>query len=75
MIRKKRAYLKTIVSPAAKFHLALLVVEWKPGDVDLARALEDARRDVETASVVSHHDVCGVRSVETLVRTANTDAV
>ena len=59
-----------VVGPRAELHGALLVVEGKPRDVDLARALEDARRDVAAAAVVAHHHVRLVRVVERLVRAA-----
>ena len=34
-------HLQPVVGPAAKLHLAVLVIKWEPGDVDLARGLED----------------------------------
>ena len=42
----KHIYLKSIVRPAAKLHLTVLVIEGEPGDVDLAGGLEHAGRDV-----------------------------
>ena len=44
-----------------------MVVEGKPGDIDFASALEDARRNVVAAAIVPHDNV-GLKSVvETLV--------
>ena len=37
-----------VVRPRAELHVASLLVERKPGDVDLARAHEDARRHPQT---------------------------
>ena len=34
-------HLEPVVGPAAKLHLAVLVIKWEPGDVDLTRGLED----------------------------------
>ena len=65
------AYLKSVVRPAAKFHLALLVVEWEPGDIDLACAFKDTRWDVETTSVISHHHIGWICSIEALVGALN----
>lgn len=63
------SYLVAIISPAAKLHLAALVVEGKPRDVDLACALEDARRHVQARPVVPYHYVRWVRAVEAFVGT------
>lgn len=58
----------TIISPAAKLHLATLVVEGKPGNVDLAGTLEDARWHVQARAVVAHHHVRRICAVEAFVR-------
>ena len=63
------AHLPPVIRPAAEFHLAVLVVEREPGDVDLAGGLEDAGGDVGAAPLTCQHHVRGVRSVEGLVRT------
>ena len=34
-------YIESVVCPTSKLQLAILVVEWEPGDVDLTRGLED----------------------------------
>lgn len=49
------------------FH-SCLIVEWEPGDVDLAGRLENARRDVGAAAGVGDEHVRGVGAVEGLVR-------
>ena len=64
-------HLPPIVGPRAELHGTLLLVEREPGDVDLTGGLEDARRHVQTAAVVLHHDVCGVRAVEFVIGTGN----
>ncbi len=63
-------YLEPVVRPAAELHLAVLVVEGEPRDVDLARGLEDAGRDVGAVAGVVHHHVHRVRAVESLVGAA-----
>lgn len=65
------SYLVAIISPASEFHFAPLVVEGKPGDVDLAGALEDAWWYVDAGAVVSYHHVRWVRAVEAFVGTTN----
>ena len=50
-------HLETVVGPAAKLHLTVLVVEGEPGDVDLARGHEDAGRDVLAVTGTAHHHV------------------
>ncbi len=63
------SHLPAVVSPAAELHLAVLVVEGEPGDVDLAGGLEDAGGDVGAAPLARQHHVRRVRAVERLVRT------
>ena len=62
-------YLESVVSPAAEFHVAVLVVEWEPGDVNLASRLEDSRRNVSALPGVRHHHVRRVGAVKGLVGT------
>ncbi len=62
------SHLPAVVGPAAKFHLAVLVVEGEPGDVDLAGGLEDAGRYVGAAPLTRQHHVRRVRAVKRLVR-------
>ena len=65
----KDTYIKPVVGPAAELHVAVLIVEGEPGDVDLAGGLEDARRDVGAAPVARHHHVRRVRRVKCVTRT------
>lgn len=65
-----KAHLITIVGPAAEFHFASLVIEWKPSDVYLACRLENTRRNVQARSVAPDDDIRGIRPVESLVRAA-----
>ena len=62
-------YLSSVVRPAAELHLALLVVEGEPGDVDLAGGLEDAGGDVGARTLAGQHHVRRVRAVKCLVST------
>lgn len=62
-------YLPARVGPGAKLHLAPLVVEGEPGDVNLTRRLEDARRNVEAVAVGGHYYLRLVGPVEALVGT------
>lgn len=66
MGRKKSDH-KSIVGPTAELHLALLVVERKPSDVDFASTLKDPRRDVITASIVPYYYIGLESIVETFV--------
>lgn len=63
-------HLKSVVSPTAELHLAALVVEREPSDIDFARRLEDARWDVHAGAIVPDYHVRWVRSVKSLVGTA-----
>ena len=71
-ISKKVRHLEPIVSPAAELHLAVLVVEGEPGDVDGARGEEDAGGDVGAEAVGGDHHVGWVGSVKSLAGTENT---
>ena len=62
-------HLESVIRPAAKLHVAVLVVEGEPGDVDLARGHEDAWRDVGAEALVGHHHICRVRPIKGLTRT------
>ena len=64
-----RGYLVSVVGPAAELHLAVLVVEGEPRDVDLAGGLEDAWGNVVAATVAGDYHIGGVSAVETLVST------
>ena len=66
-------YHAAVVGPAAEFHLALLVVEREPSDVNLASTLEDAGRDVGAATVVADDGVGLESVVESFVGTALRD--
>ncbi|PRD22378.1 UNVERIFIED_CONTAM: hypothetical protein NCL1_49246, partial [Trichonephila clavipes] len=68
--RQLQVNLVSVVGPRSELHLAALIIEGEPSDVDLAGALEDARRDVRATAVVSNHHIRVVRSIELLVCTA-----
>ena len=61
-------YLETVIGPAPELHVAVLVVEGEPGDVDLASGLENAGGDVGAASLVRHHHVSRERPVKLFIR-------
>ena len=63
-------YFVAIVGPAAKLHVAVLVVEWEPSDVDLAGGLEDARRDVGQHPSVPDHNLDWISAVKCFVGAA-----
>ena len=58
---------RTVVSPRAELHLAFLLVERKPRDVDLARAQKQSRRNPETVAARRHHNVRRISAVEILI--------
>ncbi len=53
-----------VVGPRAELHSAVLVVEGEEGDVDLAGALKDGRRDPGDVSVVAKKSFCFVVHLE-----------
>ena len=59
--------LEAIVCPATKLHVAVLIVEREPRDVDLAGRLEDTGRDVSASAGVVYHHIHRVRPVKGLV--------
>ena len=63
-------YLEPVVRPAPELHLAVLVVEGEPGDVDGAGGLEDAGRDVGAEALVGHHHVGRICPVKRLTGAA-----
>ena len=62
-------HIKPVISPTSKLHLAVLVVEGEPGDVNLAGGHEDAGGDVGAQPLVRHHHISRVGSVKGLTRT------
>ena len=52
------------VGPGAELHGAVLVVEGEVGDVDLAGALEDGRRDPGHLAVVAEQSFCLIIHLE-----------
>ena len=50
-----------------------LVVEWEPGDVDLAGGLEDARWDVGAHALACNNHIRVIRSIESLVSTGKSE--
>lgn len=62
-----RVYLKSVVRPAAKFHITFLIIEGEPRDIDLARTLEYSRWYKYTATIAVNHHVGCVRAVEAFV--------
>ena len=71
MSQKHFSYLESIISPASKLHITVLIIKWEPGDVYLAGGLEDAGRDVGAAARVRHHHVGRVGPVKLLVSAAH----
>jgi len=59
-----------VVGPRAELHGAVLVVEGEVGDVDLARALEDGRRDPGDVAVVAEVGLGFVVDLEVADRAA-----
>ena len=63
-------HLQPVVGPAAKLHLAVLVIKWEPGDVNLTGRLEDAWWDVGTDTLASHHHVGRIGPIKGLTGAA-----
>ena len=62
------SHLKPVIRPTSKLHLAVLVVEGEPGDVNLAGGHEDAGRDVGAQPLVRHHHISRVGPIKGLTR-------
>ena len=60
-------YLKSIVGPASKLHITILVIEGEPSDVNLTGGFEYSRRNISTPALVSHHHVGGESSIKLLI--------
>ena len=58
------SHLKPVICPASKLHLTVLVVEGKPGDVDLASRHEDAGGDVRAFPLRCHHHICWIGPIK-----------
>lgn len=69
-MEKSFTHLKAIISPGAEFHFASLIIERKPGDVNLTGGLEDPRWNIETGAIITYHNICGVSAIESFVGTA-----
>ena len=66
--------LEPVVGPAPELHLAVLVVERKPGYVNLARGLENSRGNIGTLPVTCDNNiglVGAVKSFTCTVKMAN----
>jgi hypothetical protein len=62
-------YLEAVIGPATELHLTALIIKGEPRNVYLARALEDARWNVQAATVISDHNVCRIRPIEAFIGT------
>ena len=62
-------HLESVIRPAAKLHVAVLVVEGEPSDVDLAGGLEDAGGDVGAAPRVCHDHIGREGAIKLLIST------
>lgn len=67
LICNAQTHLEAVVRPTSELHVTVLVVEGKPGDVNLAGGLEDAGRDVGTLTLAGHHHIGGVRPVKRFI--------
>ena len=66
----KILYLKSIICPASKLHITVLVIKREPCDVNLTRGLENTRRNVGTAPSISHHHIGREGAIKLLISTA-----
>ena len=60
-------YLESIICPASKLHITILVVEGEPSDINLTGGFEYSRRNISTPSLVGHHDVSWESSIKLLI--------
>ena len=66
----RKTHIEPVIRPAAKLHLAVLVVEGEPDDVYLARGHEDAGWDVGAEALMGHHHVRRICPVKRLTGAA-----
>ena len=57
VLLEHEVHLEPVVGPAAELHLAALIIEGEPGDVDGAWGLEDAWGDVGAEACASNHHI------------------
>ena len=55
--------------PTHKLQLALLIIKWKPGDINLASGHEDSWGDVSAGTTARNHNVCRVSPIKSLTGT------
>ena len=60
-------YLKSIVGPASKLHITILVIEREPSDVNLTCGFEYSWRNISTTSCVCHHYIGWKGSIKLLI--------
>ena len=60
-------YLKSIVGPASKLHITILVIEREPSDVNLTCGFEYSWRNISTTSCVCHHYIGWEGSIKLLI--------
>ena len=60
-------YLESIVGPASKLHITILVIEGEPSNVNLTSGFEYSRRNISTPALVGHHHVGGESSIKLLI--------
>ena len=60
-------YLESIVGPASKLHITILVIEGEPSNVNLTGGFEYSRRNISTAAFVRHNHVGWESSIKLLV--------
>ena len=60
-------YLKSVVGPASKLHITILVIEGEPSNVNLTGGFEYSRRNISTAAFVRHNHVGWESSIKLLV--------
>lgn len=65
------AHLKAVVRPAAEFHLATLIVERKPSDINFACRFKDSRWHIQARAIVSYDDVGWKCAVKSFIGTAS----
>ena len=63
-------YFESIICPASKLHITVLVIKREPCDVNLTRGLENTRRNVGTAPRISHHHIGREGAIKLLISTA-----
>lgn len=62
-------YLEAIIGPASEFHLTVLIIKWKPGNVYFACGFKNTWGDVCALSLMCHNYIGWICTIKSLIST------